>query len=114
MDRSLGMAARRESPEAALAHLIEKTFSENGTRRVSGADEQDVVGWLRHGRPRLAARRAGLHGDADRLAAWGGRRRAARGRITRRFLPLREDRNVVQRVEVLPGNALGIGDPVLL
>src|SRR5512134_2650940 len=59
-----------------------------------------------------AARRLGCgHRNADRLAA---RRRRAAGRCGRGLLRFAEHRDVAQRVEVLPGDTLRIGDPVLL
>ena len=49
MHFALRVAAGRPGTEAALAQLIEQAFGEDGTGRISRADEQCVIGGVGHG-----------------------------------------------------------------
>ena len=110
--------------EAATTDVVQCRLGQDAARRIVRAEEEDVqeVGcacrsmgngvssrtW-RHGR---LGRRSGR--SSPRCASW---RQPASARSRRRLgcgALLTEDRNVVQRVELLPGDALRVGDPVLV
>ncbi len=49
MDRALGEAAGAERPEAAAALALQDRLGEDRSRRIAGAQEEDVVGAVGHG-----------------------------------------------------------------
>src|SRR5690606_19418588 len=117
MHFTLGHAAGRIAAELAFAEVVEESFGDDGARRVTCAEKQDVVDSFSGHRKFLesAAGRPGLHGDAGRSVTYSGRRTTrTRSRSSRWFRALMKHRDIPQGVEMLPSHALWIGDPMLL
>src|SRR5690606_8673819 len=111
--RTLRMAARGPGAESTLSEMVQDGLSEDGTGGVAGADEQRVV--RRQGHILASAASASRLGLDRRRKGLALRRATCRVRLwLHRRLLLAEHRNVAQRMELLPGNALWVGHPVLV
>src|SRR5262249_13080562 len=80
IDRSLGMAARAESPKTAFPPVIDQAFGEDAARRVAGTKKEHVVSsWLHVLHPDLQSLRHDTGAlraqQAELLALLHGRRR---------------------------------------